>query len=77
MDFSGWSINKILSDHIQASEVKSVPSLLTYMLLVQTAFICAAELAYQLWLEFVLMSVKAGEVGKSWDLAEHTTDLPT
>lgn len=57
--------------------MKSVPSLLTYMLLVQTAFICAAELAYQLWLEFVLMSVKAGEVGKSWDLAEHTTDLPT
>lgn len=38
-DFSGWSINKI-PDRIQASEVKSVLSLLTYMLLVYTAFIC-------------------------------------
>lgn len=76
-DFSGWSINEIPSDHIQASEVKSVPCLLTRMLLVQTAFICAAELAHKTWLEFVLICIKASEVGKPWDLAECTTDLPT
>lgn len=47
------------------------------MLLVQTAFICANELAYRLWLEPVLTCIKASEVGKCWDLAEHSTDLPT